>query len=125
MALNTIWGVVKWIVYAILGMVVIDVIPFLNAQGIETLEMFNGVENTIKTFTALGGLVYFAKNLYAYVFIELPYKKKKYHLETRIMEEDLESKAYDNGKIEDETKKKIKTKQYGKTVIFEGLKHIF
>ena len=109
--LNVIWGVLKWFFYAIWGMVMVDITPMITKESIQALEMFDSFENTAKTFTAIAGLVYFIKNLYDYFFIELPHKKKKYNLETKIMEEDLESKEYENSK---NVKKKVITrKNYG------------
>jgi hypothetical protein len=120
--INMIFSVIKWIFYAIWGMIVIDIIPMIVRKGAESLELFNNFENAIKIITAVIGFVYFAKNIYDYIFIELPYKKKKYNLETRIMQEDLESKETSNGK---ESKKKVVIPKFYGFTVTGALKHVF
>jgi len=103
--------------YAVWGLTLIDIWPMISRQSVETLEMFTGLDNIIKSLTAFAGLLFFVVKGYTFWFVEKKRKKERHRMEMDIMQEQLKEKQNTNETYEVEIlKKKIKNSHYGFTV---------
>jgi hypothetical protein len=117
--------IVKWFAFAIWGVTVIDVVPWISSEGFTALEIFDNLNNTVTFLTAFFGLVFFLAKAIVFLFVELPHKKKRQKLERDIMSEDLIQKRYDNkGHVDEIAKKKVIDLDYGKTVIHDFFSYL-
>jgi len=76
----------------------VEIIPMITWDNIQSFEFVHGIDNIIKTTTALLGLIYFS--------IEIPNKIRRARLERKILEEDLRKKKFDNDQVQGEKRKK-------------------
>lgn len=84
---SLVYRVIEAFFIVVWGVTIIEIIPLITKDNIAELEMFNGIENTIKTITAILGLIYFGIKI-----IQGIQNIKKSKVEREIMKEDLRQK---------------------------------
>ena len=83
---------IEGIAFCFWGLTIIDIIPLITSENIKDLEMFNGVDNWIKTTAALIGLLYYS--------INISHRLKRHKIEREHLLEDLRTKRIQNNKNE-------------------------
>lgn len=97
-AIKYVYQAINAVFVLVWGFTIIEVMPLVTIANIKNLEMFNGIDNIVKTIMAVAGLVYFVYRFWEHAFVTTPHKKKMNKLEQELKTQQIEKLARENGK---------------------------